>query len=731
MPDNTLELLAPAGDWSAMEAALDAGADAIYFGLTSLNARRRAKNFRQEEFAPAVEAIHARGARAYLTLNIDLTERELGQAARILELARQSRVDAVLVRDPALLALRPEYPELEFHFSTQTCVTNSADVQAAGKLGAARCVLAREMTLGEIAKASAVPGIQTEVFVQGALCFSVSGRCLLSSWAGGRSGNRGSCTSTCRVPWSVADEPAGTPLSMHDLATIHRLGALRRAGVKGLKIEGRLKNPAWVGRAVSLYRQALARLADGGAAGPSDEEFLRQVAELGDYTGRAMTCGYLDGDRDGLTGVAGREASDDALPASEAGTQGATGVSSVPDVGQVDEGPNKGQIVNLPYGTGKMPVAPDAAEADDDGSTFDFSLMIEPQGIVCSFRCGGRTIEWTVPKTVVRRAHKAVPVGQVLDMLAAGPIQNCALRQAETNDPEFLMVPRAVNALMDRVSNAVRQSHKAPGDTIKASLPPSVHAILERTDRHEMNRRKLGDEPDRARLRAPDVGEFTRQVQPEAVIVEGVTAGSLDRVLTAARSVPVVVALPSVFFEDEIPRLVKLLELCKAAKTTVEVNSWGGWRLAQHAGVRMEGGPGLGVLNSLAAQTLRNLGLRLVTLSVEADRRQFEELTAHCPAPCSMVIYGRPPLMTSRVRVPEESLGQPLEDRRGVRMIAQREQGLVVFRPTRPFDLREVQNERIHVQHLVVDLVDAEDPIVEWYDRPEEAFKFNYDRTLS
>ncbi|MGA2798119.1 MAG: U32 family peptidase, partial [Thermoguttaceae bacterium] len=130
MPQD-LELLAPAGDRAALEAALDAGADALYLGLRTLNARRRAKNFSPGEFVKAVETIHARGARAYLTLNIDLAQREIGQAARILELARQCRADAVLVRDPALLALRPEYPEIEFHMSTQTCMANTADVAAA------------------------------------------------------------------------------------------------------------------------------------------------------------------------------------------------------------------------------------------------------------------------------------------------------------------------------------------------------------------------------------------------------------------------------------------------------------------------------------------------------------------------------------------------------------------------------------------------------------------------
>ena len=196
-----MELLAPAGDSACLQAALEAGADAVYLGLESLNARRRARNFSPEEFSRAVAAAHAKGARAYLTLNIDLSERELGEAARTLQLARNSKADAVLVRDPGLLALKPAFPELEFHLSTQACAVSNADVRAAAQLGLSRVVLAREMSLAEIAFASAVPGIETEVFIQGALCFCISGRCLLSSWASGRSGNRGLCTSPCRLPW--------------------------------------------------------------------------------------------------------------------------------------------------------------------------------------------------------------------------------------------------------------------------------------------------------------------------------------------------------------------------------------------------------------------------------------------------------------------------------------------------------------------------------------------------
>lgn len=694
-----LELLAPAGDWAALEAALEAGTGAVYFGLTTLNARRRARNFHQEEFARAVEAVHARAARAYLTLNIDLADRELGQAARILEFARQCRADAVLVRDPALLALRSHFPELEFHFSTQTCMANSADVAAAGALGASRVVLAREMSLAEIAAASAVEGVETEVFVQGALCFSVSGRCLLSSWVGGRSGNRGACTSPCRVPWTIEGQAAGTPLSMLDLAAAHRLDDLRRAGVTGLKIEGRLKSAEWVRRAVGLYRRAL----DGEAIDP--EALLGEAAELGAYTGRGMTSGYLDGRREDLTGTAsGRTAPAEAGGKEDGGKEDARQENE----GQKDEGP-------------------------EDDAVYDLAITIQPRGINCRCDCAGRSMEWSIPKTVVRRAHKAVPIELIFARLSVELIQGCELRRTETNDPEFLMVPRAANSLIERISAAIRQARKAPGEMVRVSLPAEVQQALEKDSPHQTNRRKLGDTPDRVRLHAKQVAGFLRQIQPEGLIVEGATADALPRVLEAADEVHVVAALPQVFFEDDLPAMRKLVQACKEARLTVEVNSWGGWQLARQAGVRMEGGPGLGVLNSLAARMLREAGFRAVTLSIEADRRQLEELTAQCGSPCSMVVFGRPPLLTTRARLPEEQLGKVFEDRRGARLVPRLERGLTVFRPVEPFDLRGQRNERIRVRHLVVDLVGSEEPVAEWRNMPGpnwDTFGFNYDRSL-
>ena len=148
----------------------------------------------------------------------------------------------------------------------------------------------------------------------------------------------------------------------------------------------------------------------------------------------------------------------------------------------------------------------------------------------------------------------------------------------------------------------------------------------------------------------------------------------------------------------------------------------------------MEAGPGLPVLNSLAAQLLAEKAMKCVTLSPEADRRQLEEIAAYCTVPCSLVVFGRPPLMTTRVQVPERYLDQVLTDRRDVRIIPRREHGLCVFRPVEPFDLRGCVNERIRVKHLVVDLIGSDDPLSDWQNAPlaeEETFRFNYDRTLT
>ena len=686
------ELLAPAGDQAALDAAIQAGADAVYLGMTDLNARQKATNFRPDAFADVVQQAHQRGVRVYLALNTDIAEAQLPQAARLLELAHQAQVDGVLIRDPALLAFRPLYPQIEFHFSTQTCIANSADVAAAGDLGADRVVLARELTLDEIAAASSVQGVQTEVFVQGALCFCVSGRCLLSSWVGGRSGNRGACTSPCRVPWTVDLQPAGTPLSMRDLSTAHRLADLRAAGVKALKIEGRLKTADWVSQAVGLYRRALA-----GETIPG----LETASPLASYTGRRLTDGFLDGQRTQLTGLAeGRSSRPGAMPRTPRDSESAT----VPDT-------------------------------RDDPSIYELEITTGGDRVQIVCVCREQKFEWSIPKTVVKRAYKAISVGAVLQYLQVEPARGHRLVRGATDDPDFLLVPRASNKLIHQISTVIHQAVKKFNAPLDFELPESVRAVIAPGDPDPANRRMPNDPPDRARLHADDALMFLDSIRPDGgVIVEGVTADNLRPIHKACRRIPLVVALPTVIFEDQLDQVETLLQACRKLRTVVEVNSWGGWRMARAAGVRLESGLGLPVLNSLAARTLAHCGIQCVTLSIEAGRKQLEQVSAVCPVSCSLTVFGRPPLMTSRVELPPDYLGHLFADRRDVHMIPRRENGLWVFRPQTPFDLRGARNSRLLARHLVVDLIGSPDTIAEWSQPPlpnQRPFRFNYDRTLA
>lgn len=258
------EILAPAGSREALEAALKAGADAVYFGLDEgFNARARAHNFPVDGLAEVVEQIHAARARAYLTLNTLIFESELGPVERIIRAAAEAGVDALIVQDPAVCLLaRQICPELEIHASTQMTISSPEGAQLAKSWGVTRVVLPRELSLQEIEKfAGADAGVEMEVFIAGALCMSWSGQCLSSEAWGGRSANRGQCAQACRHPYELVVDGAVKPLgeqayllSPHDLGGYEAVQELVRLGVHTLKIEGRQKDADYVFHAVKAVR---------------------------------------------------------------------------------------------------------------------------------------------------------------------------------------------------------------------------------------------------------------------------------------------------------------------------------------------------------------------------------------------------------------------------------------------------------------------------------------------
>src|SRR5580698_8067840 len=258
------ELLAPAGDWECARAAVENGADAIYFGLDRFNARMRADNFTAADLPRLMEYLHGRGVKGYVTFNTLVFADEMAEAEQYLRTLITAGVDAAIVQDVGICRLiRRLSPDFLIHASTQMTVTSAAGVEFARELGCSLVVLARECSIKEIEKIphSTLP---LEVFVHGALCVAYSGQCLTSEALGGRSANRGECAQACRLPYELISDGATVPLgdrryllSPQDLAGLEVLPELVRSGVSSLKIEGRLKSPEYVANITQVYRQAL------------------------------------------------------------------------------------------------------------------------------------------------------------------------------------------------------------------------------------------------------------------------------------------------------------------------------------------------------------------------------------------------------------------------------------------------------------------------------------------
>ena len=267
---NLPELLAPAGDWDCAKAAVENGADAIYFGLDKFNARMRAHNFTEAVLPQLMEFLHRRGVKGYVTFNTLVFENELVDAENYLRAIIAAGVDAAIVQDVGICKLiRSLSPDFPIHASTQMTISSAAGVEFAKNLGCNLAVLARECSIAEIEKMNSAlrtphSAFPLEVFVHGALCVAYSGQCLTSESLGGRSANRGECAQACRMPYDLVSDGQQVPLgdkryllSPQDLSGLEVLPELMRAGVASLKIEGRLKSPEYVASITKVYRKAL------------------------------------------------------------------------------------------------------------------------------------------------------------------------------------------------------------------------------------------------------------------------------------------------------------------------------------------------------------------------------------------------------------------------------------------------------------------------------------------
>jgi len=314
---NTFELLAPAGSPEALDAAIGEGADAVYLGLKDFNARLRSANFTYAQFESALRSLRRYGKKVYVTVNTVFEQREADRMYQFLKYLSNQGPDAIIVQDFGVIAMAmAEFPSLRLHASTQMNIASARGANALSRHSVSRVVLARELSLEELKNIKKETNLELEVFVHGALCISISGLCLFSSYLGGKSANRGMCTQACRRLYrhAAGEKECGYYFSPNDLQLLERVPDLFAAGIKALKIEGRMKSASYVGAVVSAYRL----VADAVIQGDEDEiqrsimqgqEILRndfarpKTQYLFGGMNKTLSSGWLNPQQDGGTGI--------------------------------------------------------------------------------------------------------------------------------------------------------------------------------------------------------------------------------------------------------------------------------------------------------------------------------------------------------------------------------------------------------------------------------------------
>lgn len=299
----SIEVLAPAGNFEMLSAAVNAGADAVYLGVKGLNMRASARNFSSAELKKAVNYCHKNKVKVYVTLNTIIYEDEINTIKKILDAVKAAKADAVIAWDFSVIKLARER-NIEVHLSTQASVSNSLALEEYKKSGIKRVVLARECTVDEIKNLAKKTDIGIEVFCHGAMCVSESGRCFMSQFQYNKSANRGECLQPCRRKYIITDDETGEQLAVEgryvlspkDLCTVHFIDKLVGAGVTSLKIEGRARSPEYVAATVKAYKEAVKLAVEKKLTYEKKKELTEKLREVfnrgfsgGFYMGRPIT----------------------------------------------------------------------------------------------------------------------------------------------------------------------------------------------------------------------------------------------------------------------------------------------------------------------------------------------------------------------------------------------------------------------------------------------------------
>ena len=587
-----MELLAPAGSMEALRAAVCNGADAVYLGADTFNARMNARNFSAADLQEAVVYCHVRGVKVHLTLNTLVLDHEMPRAAELIRMAASCGVDAFIVQDLGMVSLcRQLAPDVPIHASTQMSIHSLEGVLEAAALGCSRVVLARELPAEEIAHICKKSPVEIEVFVHGALCMCYSGQCYLSSVIGRRSGNRGQCAQPCRLPYGYGRfESTRYPLSLKDNCLAGELDELRRMGVASIKIEGRMKRPEYVAIVTRAYRTVL----NGGKLTQADLQELETA-----FSRQGFTDGYFKG-QTGSDMFGRRQESEDTadLFASARATyeQGETQRIGVRFYAMI----HRGQPARL--------------------------AVEDPDGNLC------RTYG-PVPEQAVYRSLTAQDLEQQLKKTGGTPYLCTSVRSSL--DPDLMLPASAINAMRrDVIAELTAKRGRAEKPHLNAydepprydgiSGEPQLTVAVRTAD--QITSRMLSMKPTVLYVPLSELVEHPELRQ--RVGVETQLAAILPRVIWSGELVPIARQLRTVY---------------DMGVRQVLAGNLGQLHIARAAGFAVRGDFGLNIVNSRAMRYLREQGLDSQLLSFELTLPQIRDISKAVPA--EVLIYGRLPLM--------------------------------------------------------------------------------------
>jgi len=593
------ELMSPAGGVNSFIAALDGGADSVYLGLRKFNARRPAKNFDNFLLKKCVRYAHDKNVKVFVTLNIDLKSSEVAEAFQILNFLADINVDAVIVKDPALIYYLTKYlkNKIDIHISTQGAVTSSLGVTLLRDLAVNRVVLARELKLPEIQKCASIQGIEIEVFTEGSMCFGVSGRCLASSFIGGHSGNRGACAACCRIAWEdERSKSKKTFFSMKDLSLSEYIKTLEKYGVAALKIEGRLKNANWVKNITSIYRQIL-----DGAIDEKEQAELKN--ELKKYSAREIHSGHIVGGKN-LVGENARW--DDYIKTSDD--------YAIPEIFmeaiKVKIEINDKTVVSLRF--------------KDQESSFEFKTPAPPK--------------------------KARPVRLFEIIEKIKEIYKDIETVVELSDNEAICSPSYLNELTDKIRteliNLEKKSEKYP------DLDGELNKILY-PDKTEIQRAALfGSFPDKLIIRSDQISFFNCNKIDfiKTLVIYLYKELNYAVISEISKKYELIFAIPDIIFEKDIDFITNAIDkLYKAGFKKFQSNSFDGMEALKKYNCEKSAGLGLAVMNHIAPKFYQEFGYSSFYVPVESDLSVLKSLGSFSDQKIECCVYGKIPLFISRV----------------------------------------------------------------------------------